>query len=60
MERKVKEYDKSWSNVDMLYPSVKNLSIDDYLKLYHMFSEDVSGYHRNSVLTVSNSFYTTR
>lgn len=53
MRHKVEKYEKSWKNVDTLYADIKGLSTDDYLKLYHLFSEDVSGYRRNSSLSIS-------
>ena len=45
MRHKVEEYDDAWNNVKKLYEHVKSFSVDDYLKLYHMISEDVSGNH---------------
>ena len=43
MRHKVEEYDDTWNNVKKLYEHIKSLSVDDYLKIYHMISEDVSG-----------------
>ena len=45
MKHKVEEYDDFWNNVRKLYEHIKSFSVDDYLKLYHMISEDVSGNH---------------
>lgn len=59
MRRKVEKYEKSWSCVDALYADIKKLTTDDYLRLYHMFSEDVSGYCRTSTVTVRPSNITT-
>ena len=52
MRHKVEEYDDTWNNVKKLYEHIKNLSVDDYLKLYHMISEDVSG-NRNYISTIT-------
>ena len=52
MRHKVEEYDDTWNNVKKLYEHIKSLSVDDYLKIYHMISEDVSGNH-NYVSTIT-------
>ena len=52
MRHKVEEYDDTWNNVKKLYEHIKSLSVDDYLKLYHMISEDVSG-NRNYISTIT-------
>ena len=59
MRRKIEKYEKSWDSVDALYTDIKKLSVDDYLRLYHMFSENVSGTHRisNVITTTSNLHY---
>ena len=51
MRHKVEEYDDTWNNVKKLYEHIKSLSVDDYLKIYHMISEDVSG-NRNYISTI--------
>lgn len=59
MRHKIEKYEKSWASVDSLYADIKKLSVDDYLRLYHMFSENVSGNHRisNVITTTSNLHY---
>ena len=52
MRHKVEEYDDTWNNVKKLYEHIKSLSVDDYLKIYHMISEDVSG-NRNYISTIT-------
>ena len=52
MRHKVEEYDDTWNNVKKLYEHIKSLSVDDYLKIYHMISEDVSRNH-NYVSTIT-------
>ena len=42
--KKVEEYDMICNSVQKLYCDViKELSVKDYLELYHMISEDISG-----------------
>ena len=51
LKQKVEEYDKKFEEYDMIRNSVqklycnviKGLSVKDYLELYHMISEDISG-----------------
>lgn len=59
MRHKIEKYEESWDSVDALYADIKKLSVDDYLRLYHMFSENVSGNHRisNVITTTSNLHY---
>ncbi len=59
MRHKIEKYEKSWDSVDALYADIKKLSVDDYLRLYHMFSGNVSGNHRipNVITTTSNLHY---
>ena len=59
MRHKIEKYEKSWDSVDALYAGIKKLSVDDYLRLYHMFSENVSGNHRisNVITTTSDLHY---
>ena len=58
MKQKVEKYDKTFESVKELYTEIKKLSVDDYLKLYHMISEDVSGYSRTSIATITPSYIT--
>ena len=59
MKQKVEKYNKTFESVKELYTEIKKLSVDDYLKLYHMISEDVSGYSRTSIATITPSYITT-
>lgn len=43
MRHKVEKYDDTWKSVKDLYAEIKKLSVNDYLSLYHMISNDVSG-----------------
>ena len=52
MRHKVEEYDDTWNNVKKIHEHIKSLSVDDYLKIYHMISEDVSRNH-NYVSTIT-------
>lgn len=42
MRHKVEKYDKAWGSISELYSEIKKMTVDDYLKLYHMISNDVS------------------
>lgn len=55
----LEKYKKTWNSVDELYTHIKKLSVNDYLRLYCMFSEDVSGSHRisNIITTTSDLHY---
>lgn len=44
MRQKIEKYDNVWINVESLYAEIKKLSVNEYLKLYHMISNDISGY----------------
>jgi hypothetical protein len=59
MKEKVERYDKTFENVKELYAEIKKLSVDDYLKLYHMMTSDVSGYCKTSIATIGASGLTT-
>lgn len=43
MKVTVKQHDETWKNMDNLYAKIKELSVNDYLKLYHMMNNDVAG-----------------
>lgn len=38
-----KKYNKTWNSVDGLYSEIKKLSVDNFLKLYHLISIDITG-----------------
>ena len=44
MQHKTEKYDSTWKSVKDLYAEIKKLSVNDYLELYHMILNDVSGY----------------
>jgi len=54
MKEKVDKYDKTFENVKELYAEIKKMSVDDYLKLYHMIYDDVSG--KTSVATITTTY----
>ena len=43
MKVTVKQHDETWKNMDSLYAKIKKLSVNDYLKLYHMMNNDITG-----------------
>lgn len=43
MKVTVKQHDETWKNMDSLYAKIKKLSVNDYLKLYHMMNNDIAG-----------------
>ena len=55
---KVDKHDKTWTSVKNLYVEIKKLSVDDYLMLYHMMSNDICN-NRLYPMSVSsvNSFF---
>lgn len=55
MKQKVEKYDKTFGDVKELYAEIKKLSVDDYLRLYHMMSDDISG-TRTSIATVYSDY----
>lgn len=42
-EELTKQHDETWNNMDSLYAKIKKLSVNDYLKLYHMINNDIAG-----------------
>ena len=60
MKVTVKQHDETWKNMDNLYAEIKKLSVNDYLKLYHMMNNDISGNYSTitTVLPSSNSCIT--
>ena len=55
MKEKVEKYDETFENVKELYAEIKKLSVDDYLKLYHMISNDIYGKSGTLVTTATIS-----
>lgn len=49
IKQKVEKYDKIFSDVKELYREIHRLSVDDYLYLYHMMRDDISGRNKPSV-----------
>lgn len=41
LRSKADKHDKTWASVKNLYVEIKKLSVDDYLMLYHMMSNDI-------------------
>ena len=54
MKHTVEKHDNTWKSVKDLYAEIKKLSVDDYLSLYRMISNDISGYGV-SYTTISSS-----
>lgn len=44
MKHTVEKHNNTWKSVKDLYAEIKKLSVDDYLSLYRMISNDISGY----------------
>ncbi len=55
MRNIVENHNKMWNGVDSLYQAIKGMSVEDYLKLYHKISNDVSGSNISSV-NISSGF----
>lgn len=55
MEVTVKQHDKTWKNMDSLYAEIKKLSVNDYLKLYHMMNNDITGTYSIITTTLPSS-----
>ena len=55
MRHKTEKYDSTWKSVKNLYAEIKQLSVDDYLELYHMISRDITGYNDTSIATFTSS-----
>ena len=53
------KYDSTGKSVKDLYAEIKKLSVDDYLKLYHMISRDIAGDNNTSIATFSSSDFIT-
>ena len=53
MTKIVDEHDETWKNMKNLYSEIKKLSVNDYLRLYHMMSDDIEG--KYLATTISNS-----
>ena len=45
LREKAESYEKVFKNINTLYAEIKKLSVDDYLRLYHMISDSI---HNNS------------
>lgn len=54
MREKAEKHDKTWKSIETLYDEIKKLPVDDYLKLYGMFTRDISG-RNNNIATISTS-----
>lgn len=65
LKQKVKEYDKKFEEYDMIRNSVqklycnviKELSVKDYLELYHMILNDISGNSNLATIGSSSACY---
>ena len=55
MKVTVKQHDETWKNMDSLYVKIKKLSVNDYLKLYHMMNNDIAGNY-STITTVLPSY----
>ena len=56
MRNIVEKHNKMWNGVDSLYQAIKEMSVEDYLKLYHKISNDVSGSNISSSVNTSSDF----
>ena len=55
MKVRVKQHDETWKNMDSLYAKIKKLSVNAYLKLYHMMNNDIAGNY-STLTTVLPSY----
>lgn len=51
LREKAESYEKVFKNINTLYAEIKKLSVDDYLRLYHMISDSI---HNNSCTYVKS------
>lgn len=51
LREKAESYEKVFKNTNNLYAEIRKLSVDDYLRLYHMISDSI---HNNSCTYVKS------
>lgn len=52
MKDKAQKHDEIWKNIDKLYEEIKKMPVDDFLKLYHKFANDISGKSSSTITTI--------
>lgn len=52
MKDKAQKHDEIWKDIDKLYNEIKKMPVDDFLKLYHKFANDISGKSSATITTI--------
>ena len=52
MKDKAQKHDEIWKDIDKLYKEIKKMPVDDFLKLYHKFANDISGKSLSTITTI--------
>lgn len=53
MKDKAQKNDEIWKDIDKLYEEIKKMPVDEFLKLYHKFANDISGKSSKSSSTIT-------
>lgn len=51
MKDKAQKHDEIWKDIDKLYEEIKKMPVDEFLKLYHKFANDISGKSSSTIIT---------
>lgn len=52
MKDKAQKHDEIWKDINKLYDEIKKMSVDDFLKLYHIICNDISGNCSSTTTTI--------
>lgn len=52
MKDKAQKHDEIWKDINKLYDEIKKMPVDDFLKLYHKFANDISGKSSSTITTI--------
>lgn len=47
LKLKAEKYEKTWKNVGSLYSEIKKLPVNEYLRLYHLFLDDITNHEQS-------------
>ena len=47
LKTKADKYEKAWKNVGSLYSEIKKLPVNEYLRLYHLFLDDITNHEQS-------------
>ena len=56
MKDKAQKHDEIWKDINKLYDEIKKMSVDDFLKLYHIICNDISGNCSSTTTTIFPNF----